>query len=192
LYRNFCVNKWLQVLLFQKLTVSFSKEIPYLLWNLNIPYLCLKCLLLDHVVSQINSFLTLTPHSFKNLVNIILQHTKIYIVVGQLFFGGGPIIMYYVFTKIRNLMLSDFTTMMYGSCLSTTQSTALLQKQLEKLYCNVHMQYFTLFLFFHYSFQTDILFHWCSAFAGMCQILPTTNIKLGRKLNVLLLVLMYV
>jgi len=55
--------------------------------------------------------------------------------------------MYYMFTKIRNLMLSDFTRIMYGSCLSTTQSTALLQKQLEKLYCNVHMQYFTLFLF---------------------------------------------
>jgi len=88
-------------------------------------------------------------------------------------------------------MLSDFTTMMYGSCLYTAQSTALLQKQLEKLYCNVHMQYFTL-LFFYCSFQTDILFHWCSAFAGMCQILPTANIKLGRKLNVLLLVLMYV
>lgn len=130
LSRNFCHNKWLQVLLFRKLIVSYSKEIPHLLWNLNIPYLHVKCLPLDNVVSQINPFLTLTPHSFKNLVNIILQHTKIYIVVN--FFSSLSIIMYYMFTKIRNLMLSDFKTMMYGSCLSTTQSTALLQKQLEK------------------------------------------------------------
>lgn len=49
-----------------------------------------------------------------------------------------------------------------------------------------------LYSFSDYSFQIDILFHWCSAFAGMCQILPTANIKFGRKLNVLLLVLMYV
>lgn len=100
LSRNFCHNKWLSVLIFQKLTVWYSKEIPHLLWNLNIPYLPLKCLLLDHVVSQINPFLTLTPHSLKNLVNIILRHAKIYTVVN--FFV--PIIMYYMFTKIRNLM----------------------------------------------------------------------------------------
>lgn len=87
LSRNFCHKKWLQILHFQKLIVLFSKEIPHLLWNLNIPYLCLKCLPLDHVARQINPFLTLTPNSFKNLVNIILQHTKIY-TVGKFFFFG--------------------------------------------------------------------------------------------------------
>jgi len=79
--------------------------------------------------------------------------------------------------KIRNLMLSDFTTMMYGSCLSTTQ-----QLSPQHYYKNSWKNYIVMFTcsillysFFHYAFQTDILFHWCSAFAGMCQIFPTAN-----------------